>query len=1050
MDTRSSTRPISRDSLLNIPDSFSIPVMPIYSPTGFEVPPEVTSNIVSTEVTVDNVSEMVEIIHHKKRRKKPTISRSLTWTHTPLRRSGRKRNQPWFCNTPNNPIFVDSNDVNLSNPKNATFVSGPSIEILNDNDDINPFNIPTKRSKKFTTGEIVSVDANVCHESVDVTMKSCIDKHQGETSGTKANQPVKNKRKKIMSSKSKVKRVSKKPDKACIDEPVPKPNTKSSGENTPKNTPEDPNKENKIWGIRTRSSTAQFHRCIQILRHHQKQAVRNMGFGQLLTFMVNGLPAKLAYYVVDNFDPKRMVIKVANRTIKVDRDSIKILLGVPSSGIKFQPGNELKQRDPKVLKWRRRYSTSFISPTQLVDKIRDSPDEDSFNFRMDFIMCFLSVMVECYAQGRLKETVLDYISSDVDFKHVDWVYYIIEAIKGCKERWRREDNTSEFAGPLAILMLLYVDSTKCNGMVVDDSVNAITFWTKQNLKFRQELEIQNGCFGKVKLKRLSKVVNDGSQLFLDVDLDVMSSEVHKKLDLIVKEKSYVEESLISLMNNFHESDEVKALVQRYESIMKFSPNWKSHEVHNQDDDCHVPSAETDHIISNILREIHVSVHLDQSPNKQPHENAIPSDQISGIQEAITSPVAKEMISSDPPNVSDEVPTTPVGGQDIFSHPAIDPTIEIHHNPSPKSHGQVVVDNHTSSIPVTPHTPHVSNDDLQVQKEIPVVENTTTASFISVNEGPNCDLCLSQTQDKPYGPTDKNYPISSLPPQSVFKEIVENMESKRIKLPRHPSYPSVMKSPCELVYYSSSNVEITMGMMQSIAYDTSIHINILEAWVDVLNHDEQRRSDDSPHRLFLKPNTLSSWTIHNHSCDEKQRLDIFTSNLSNQLESIDISLNLKGVDMVFIPLEESESFFLMVFDLKHPSITIVDVKPDSDPLLKIVDHDDYFEKDTASKMKYIFTRFLESVHHTKSNQIASSPIHRMKLFWATPLFLNDNVVFLMRHMEKFFGRHLAFNCEFENNGSRKKAQLKTLRNKYAAAILLSCINNMAPKIKKLLA
>ncbi|KAK9048810.1 hypothetical protein SSX86_032223, partial [Deinandra increscens subsp. villosa] len=699
MDTRSSTRPISRDSVLNIPDSFSIPVIPIYSPTGFEVPPEVTSNIVSTEVTVDNLRLLVVL---------------------PLR-------------------------------------------FLNDNDDINPVNIPTKRSKKFTTGEIVSVDANVCHKSVDVTMKSCIDKHQGETSGTKANQPVKNKRKKSISSRSKVKRVSKKPDKACIDEPVPKPNTKSRGENTPKNTPEDPNKENKIWGIRTRSSTAQFHRCIQILRHHQKQAVRNMGFGQLLTFMVNGLPAKLAYYVVDNFDPKLMVIKV----------------------------------------------------------------------------------------GRLKETVLDYISSDVDFKHVDWVYYIIEAIKGCKERWRREDNTSEFAGPLAILMLLYVDSTKCNGMVVDDSVNAITFWTKQNLKFRQELEIQNGCFGKVKLKRLSKVVNDGSQLFLDVDLDVMSSEVHKKLDLIVKEKSYVEESLISLMNNFHESDEVKALVQRYESIMKFSPNWKSHEVHNQDDagvgehvpesshqnkgshsslenhvddssqsnrssehdhssdeevhsfqdyeanneeedvqtkspspnhenlsadhnqcdnqaivisnkvenqisdDCHVPSAETDHIISNILREIHVSVHLDQSPNKQPHENAIPSDQISGIQEAITSPVAKEMISSDPPNVSDEVPTTPVGGQDIFSHPAIDPTIEIHHNPSPKSHGQVVVDNHTSSIPVTPHTPHVSNDDLQVQKEIPVVENTTTASFISVNEGPNCDLCLSQTQDKPYGPTDKN-------------------------------------------------------------------------------------------------------------------------------------------------------------------------------------------------------------------------------------------------------------------------------------------------------
>ncbi|KAK9062622.1 hypothetical protein SSX86_019810 [Deinandra increscens subsp. villosa] len=105
------------------------------------------------------------------------------------------------------------------------------------------------------------------------------------------------------------------------------------------------------------------------------------------------------------------------------------------------------------MKWRSRYLDRLVPPSEIVDKIIDAPDEDSFDFRMDFIMCFLSVMVECHLNGRLREKILDYISFDIDWKEIDWCDYILQALKECKIGWRRQDLSSPFAGPLAILAL---------------------------------------------------------------------------------------------------------------------------------------------------------------------------------------------------------------------------------------------------------------------------------------------------------------------------------------------------------------------------------------------------------------------------------------------------------------------------------------------------------------------------------------------------------------------------------------------------------------------
>ncbi|KAJ0752194.1 hypothetical protein HanPI659440_Chr09g0321531 [Helianthus annuus] len=253
-------------------------------------------------------------------------------------------------------------------------------------------------------------------------------------------------------------------------------------------------------GIRTRSSPIQLARCINVLSLEQRIIVKRMGFGRLLKFKVDGLPAKLANYVVERFNPLDMEINLSCGKIKVDAKAIHKLIGIPRGGVHLSSLPKVEPKDEAVTKWRDRFSGRYVPPTKMVDMIETSDGEDSFNFRMDFLMCFVTLMIDCHKQGCLRPWILDHIMSDMDFSKIDWCQFVLEKLKKCKNGWKSNDSNRPFTGALTILVLLYVDRVRCEGMDVDYSIYPVTFWTKQKLKQRQLLEIRKGAFGTGKLK----------------------------------------------------------------------------------------------------------------------------------------------------------------------------------------------------------------------------------------------------------------------------------------------------------------------------------------------------------------------------------------------------------------------------------------------------------------------------------------------------------------------------------------------------------------------
>ncbi|KAK9050989.1 hypothetical protein SSX86_027614 [Deinandra increscens subsp. villosa] len=294
-----------------------------------------------------------------------------------------------------------------------------------------------------------------------------------------------------------------------------------------------------------------------------------------------------------------MSIAVGENNIEVDEVSIHKLFGFPRGDISLLSMDVVEEWDDDVVEWRNRYDTKLISPKQIVDEIEDSEDEDTFIFRLDFLMLVLTVLVECYAQGSCREHILDLITRELPFERVNWCEYIVDSIKYCKDNWRPEDPAYQFAGPLTILTMLYVDGIECRGVNVDPKVNAITFWTMKRLKARQDREISHGGFGKGKLKKLSDVVDDGSKpLTLKEELVNLSKEyeeLSKRNERFVKKLGF-------LRKRNQDSKELLEIASRYEKMMKREPVV--------DGDCQKENNHTNAIITSVLDSLDVETRKD--------------------------------------------------------------------------------------------------------------------------------------------------------------------------------------------------------------------------------------------------------------------------------------------------------------------------------------------------------------------------------------------------------------------------------------------------------
>ncbi|KAK9050056.1 hypothetical protein SSX86_030975 [Deinandra increscens subsp. villosa] len=966
---------------------------------------------------------------------------------------------------------------------------------------------------------------------------------------------------------------------------------------------------------------------------------------------------------------------------------------LPGLKISFLSGKRSKRRNPAIVEWRKRYPDKDVAPTHLVDQIMDSPDEDSFNFRMDFLMCFICVMVDCSSQGRVKQKIVKSIPCDIEWSDLNFCDYIVEVIKDCKKGWNKNNPSSSFKGPLAILTFPMQRNE------IDDTQNAISFWTMKKLQLRQKMEARNGGFGKGEFKGLSEFIDNGSsQLNHSGSTDSLSemvSEVEKNIDRVFEAKQTADTSLYMLIKKFPEAPDVSLLQERYRSMFESqctsyagnstSPSPKQSPTHHfgpkqkddlEDDDVDNDSSSSataddldiegqeqsgnteslddddetgeknQHFDDNVYESEDVTNHGHVSALSHPHENEDDppheddndsvheedndsqhdgnsendsddddtvneeeddsDDEESGQEgnsEELESYLGNEVSYSDPtdhhetshfqsprsddlpheedydsdveesgeegngeeqesdhhetshfqsPGSAHQIETTEEmqldHSQSVLQHdvsqeesnatgsvkdgdPTTDDkassedkvsdqteTVGTHINlisaqeddfqTPPQLHtclkeSQTGVSPTTLSDPPTPlqlptKAPDVSTTKVHVNDIVNDVLRDINSSNLdqpvvqpleSVNEGHTYvePIVHSNTFEEPpfsLGVSQIPLPLCSpdrdetdstgittststaiipivdlgqtplegtvLPAGTTMEQFTQDPKGKRVVTQRQTSLASALKSPyfdrgvtidipftkdenklweiimkdtpptpprtmnkttqikrnilngSDTVFYSITGVQVSKAMMSTRNYISNVDSNVLKAFTDVMNWDEKKRSDSSPHRLFCPPHIIDQWTLYDSDIADASRLDTFVTNMDRHVSFNNLTSDLKGVDMVLFPVEEADLYYLIVFELKYPAISVIDTMCQNKPLIQLIDHECYQENDSAYKMKQIFCGYLEKIKHPKLDRLLASSIQRVNVDWATASNLCENHIFCMRHMEKYMG------------------------------------------------
>ncbi|KAD5317446.1 hypothetical protein E3N88_17392 [Mikania micrantha] len=336
--------------------------------------------------------------------------------------------------------------------------------------------------------------------------------------------------------------------------------------------------------IFNRCSPKQLFNAIRKLGSKQKHVVKQMGFGGLLSLQVEGVPQRMGFYVFDMFDEVNMEIRVPCGNIKVDEESLHNLLGVPKDGVDLLSTDANKVRTPSVTGWRKKYDKDYITPSDIVSRIIKNYDDVSLNFQLDFLVLFISTMVECYAHGKCKLDVLGYFSDDTDVGKINWCKYIISRLKDCKKGWERKA-TSPFKGGLTILTLMYVGSMKINGMNADVRVPPIKFWDLDRLKGREHIELASGRFGDGEIMKMAKLdwstENEENTERLKVTFDDIGFEeqlkgIQRMLSNSFEEKREIEKRIQILYKKNKEDARLEVICSSYEEIYNSKPCLTDH------------------------------------------------------------------------------------------------------------------------------------------------------------------------------------------------------------------------------------------------------------------------------------------------------------------------------------------------------------------------------------------------------------------------------------------------------------------------------------------
>nr|GEU92297.1 ulp1 protease family, C-terminal catalytic domain-containing protein [Tanacetum cinerariifolium] len=641
------------------------------------------------------------------------------------------------------------------------------------------------------------------------------------------------------------------------------------------------------------------------------------------------------------------VVMSKGKKIKVEDKEVHEILGLPIGGISLYDLPERREDDEFVQLWLRQFAPKKkkrIFATDIAEKLVRSTRVD-FMFKVNFLMLFANVMGKADTmRAFVNLSVVWRIREDTNIAGVDWCDFIHRCLA-----ISHEPNTVSgfYNGPLCFLISI------------------------KNMSTRQYIEIEDEAFGKLEFygewSENETVEAEGFCEYASVlphtDKKIICEMIKEKLSSISKEKAEVETLLRDANKEFLNDDNVKQLFEQYKGFFKETVLLEEAKAQKAPQNVKPKSiamktkkvAEKPKPVENVKELVEKPKELAEKAQKAP-QNVKPKPSAVKTKEVAEKPMPVE-------NVKElaEKPKEPAGEDYQVIRAAIVMKAEDCEEFEVETFTQWIEGNidwvgEEYVKPVKPvNSPYMC-------RRIDVTAHCKRIEFVLGNS-------LFVMEGEKYETV-----FQSLGGYHEFSSVRVNMETLA------PTFETVFQSLGG--YHEFSSVRVNM---ETLAPTLWIDANVIDCWVALLNFEELALGYPTPTRHFFPTGCINQCIIKGTLTEEEQWKS-FYDEIKAQFKYEPSSMSLSDFELMFFPINASDHFYVVVFNIKKPKTMV------------ILDNSDFG-----------YT-YLKEQNHSSHKAVAKMRPFIPKLKWRTSNNHVDCEVFAMIHMENYVG-DAAKNCEF---------------------------------------
>nr|GMD52448.1 uncharacterized protein LOC109155335 [Ipomoea batatas] len=247
--------------------------------------------------------------------------------------------------------------------------------------------------------------------------------------------------------------------------------------------------------VETRGSIKVLYNVIKSLNGRQRRAVRDIGFGGLLSLDIKETPLRLGRWLLTNYNPVDRVLNLENgNAIHITTEDVADVFGFPMGSIPMVKRRK-RELGPMLVEWRENLGKpdGNMSPKNVCDAMLEQWDGGEW-FRRHFSVIVATTLIKCSGNGTVNQQFLELLDDVADIGDLNWCECLLESLGECHTPWS-EGRVQKFVGPIDFLTLLYCDRVRWGTRFGPRNYPALKDWSSQLMKTRQFEEIRTGGFG---------------------------------------------------------------------------------------------------------------------------------------------------------------------------------------------------------------------------------------------------------------------------------------------------------------------------------------------------------------------------------------------------------------------------------------------------------------------------------------------------------------------------------------------------------------------------